>query len=42
MVQLFDSNTDYVIGVSVIDKTLNLVTWFQKIDLMMLVIMQCY
>ena len=36
MAQLFDSNTDYIIGVSIIDKTLNLVTWFQKIDLMML------
>ncbi len=36
MAQKFDSETDYVIGVSIIDKTLNLVTWFQKIDLMML------
>lgn len=36
MAQKFNSKTDYVIGVSIIDKTLNLVTWFQKVDLMML------
>jgi len=36
MVKAFNADIDYVIGVSKIDKTHNIITWFQKIDLMML------